>query len=130
MSSASGKLPAADVVLKDGSTVHIRVVTAADEGPLRHFLERLDPSSRIFRFFSGAARLLVDVDYTGRYGLVATRGPDDRIVGQGAYFEDGPGVAEVAFVVADELQGHGLATILLAHLAEAAATNGISVFTA
>ena len=35
---------AADVVLKDGSTVHIRVVTAADEGPLRHFLERLDPT--------------------------------------------------------------------------------------
>ena len=130
MSSVNGKPPAADVVLKDGSTVHIRVVTAADEGPLRHFLERLNPSSRMFRFFSGAvdlraaARLLVDVDYTGRYGLVATRGPDDHIVGQGAYFGDGPGAAEVAFAVADELQGHGLGTILLAHLAEVAAETG------
>ena len=72
----------------------------------------------------------MDVDYANRYGLVATRGADDRIVGQGAYFKEGPGRAEVAFVVADELQGNGLATILLAHLAEVAEENGISVFTA
>lgn len=109
---------------------------AADEEPLLRFLERLSPSSRNFRFFTGAAdlgaasRLFVDVDYTNRYGLVATRGADDRIVGQGAYFKQGPGHAEVAFVVADELQGHGLATIVLAHLAEVAEENGISVFTA
>ena len=81
----------------------------------------------MFRFFSGgvdlerAARLAVDVDYERRYGLVATRGDDEHVVGQGAYVGTAPGGAEVAFAVADELQGHGLATILLAHLAEVAA---------
>ena len=127
---------ATDVVLRDGSTIHVRPVLRSDEEPLRRFFEGLDPTSRMFRFFSGAvdlaaaARHMLAVDYSDSYGLVATRGADDRIVGQGAYFKDGRGRAEVAFAVADELQGHGLATILLAHLAEVAEENGISVFTA
>jgi GNAT superfamily N-acetyltransferase len=127
---------ATDVVLRDGSTIHVRPVLRSDEEPLRRFFEGLDPASRMFRFFSGAvdlgaaSRHMLAVDYSDSYGLVATRGADDRIVGQGAYFKDGPGRAEVAFAVADELHGHGLATILLAHLAEVAEGNGISVFTA
>jgi GNAT superfamily N-acetyltransferase len=38
--------------------------------------------------------------------------------------------AEVAFVVADEFQHHGIGTILLDHLADAALSNGINTFTA
>ena len=65
---------------------------------------------------------MADVDYAQRYGL--RRDPRRRrptAVGHGAYIDDGPGRAEVAFAVADELQGQGLGTILLAHLAEVAA---------
>jgi len=36
----------------------------------------------------------------------------------------------VAFAVLDEMQGQGLGTILLAHLAEVAADNGVTVFVA
>ncbi len=126
----------ADAVLHDGSTVRLRPVRAADEPALLDLLERLDEDSRVFRFFSGApdlgraAREMADVDYAGRYGLVATRGGDDRLVGHGSYIESSPGRAEVAFEVADEMQGRGLGTLLLAHLAEVAEANDISVFVA
>jgi acetyl coenzyme A synthetase (ADP forming)-like protein len=122
----------AEVVLRDGSTVHVRPVGAEDEEAIHEFLESLHPESRMFRFFSIAtdlravARSMVDVDYSRRYGLVAIR--DETVVGQGLYFGDGPDDAEVAFAVADRLQGKGLGTLLLAHLAEVASENGISVF--
>ena len=123
----------ADVVLRDGSTVHLRPVRAADAPALLCLFEGLSADSRTFRFFSGAsdleaaAKRLADVDYAQRYGLVATRG-DERPVGHGAYVGTAPGRAEVAFAVADELQGQGLGTILLAHLAEVAQENGIEGF--
>jgi acetyl coenzyme A synthetase (ADP forming)-like protein len=124
----------ADVVLRDGSTVHLRPVRAADEAALLELFEGLGSDSRTFRFFSGAsdlaaaARQLADVDYEQRYGLVATRGDGGRPVGHGTYLGTAPGRAEVAFAVADELQGQGLGTILLAHLAEVAQAAGIEVF--
>jgi acetyl coenzyme A synthetase (ADP forming)-like protein len=126
----------ADVVLRDGSTVHLRPVRPADEAPLRGLFEGLSPDSRMFRFFSGAsdvaaaARELSDVDYGARYGLVATRGEEGHAVGHGTYIETEAGRAEVAFAVADEMQGEGLGTILLAHLAEVAAERGVQVFLA
>jgi acetyl coenzyme A synthetase (ADP forming)-like protein len=124
----------ADVVLRDGSTVHLRPVRREDREMLRDLFERLSVDSRTFRFFSGAADLdaaadeLSEVDYGGRYGLVATRGDGDRPVGHGTYMQTAPGRAEVAFAVADEMQGQGLGTILLAHLAEVADEHGIQVF--
>ena len=120
------------MVLRDGSTVHVRPIRAEDEEEVSRFLESLDPESRMFRFFSlatdlrEAARSMVDVDYTQRYGLLAIR--DEEVVGQGLYFGEGSHDAEVAFAVADRLQGMGLGTLLLAHLAEVAQENRISVF--
>jgi GNAT superfamily N-acetyltransferase len=80
-----------------------------------------------FRFFTQAANAdreaarAADVDYADTYGLVAaTRGEGGQLVGHGLYVR-GPGeTAEVAFAIADQLQGQGLGTIMLAHLAEAA----------
>jgi acetyl coenzyme A synthetase (ADP forming)-like protein len=135
----SGSYPAhreADVVLRDGSTVHLRPVRPADEDLLREFFDSLDPASQAFRFFCGAidtrraARQMADVDYEGRYGLIAFRGAERRPIGHGLYAGLGEGKAEVAFAVAEELQGHGLGTILLAHLAEAAAEAGYPTFLA
>jgi len=122
--------------LRDGSTARLRPVRSGDEDCLREFLSRLDPYSQAFRFFSGAADLgriahaLANVDYAGRYGLLASHGLGGRLVGHGVYAELGDGRAEVAFAIAEEMQGRGLGTILLAHLAEAAAENGIETFAA
>ena len=124
----------ADVVLRNGSTVHVRPVRAEDHDGLLSFLRGLSPDSIFFRFFSGsvdlekAARWAVDVDYRNRYGLVATSGPEAGIVGHGTYQSTGDGRAEIAFAVSDALQGQGLGTILLAHLAEAATENAVRTF--
>ena len=125
----------ADVVLHDGSTVHLRPVRRDDAAGLREFLAGLDVESRAFRFFSGAVDLdraataFADVDYRQRYGLVAVRA-GRGIVGHGLYVGGPEGLAEVAFAVGEELQGRGLGTILLAHLAEVAAANGFAAFVA
>ena len=125
-----------DVALRDGSTVHVRPVRSDDEPHLIELFGSLSQESLAFRFFSAgpslesAAQLVVDVDYESRYGLVATRGGEENLVGQGTYVATGPARAEVAFAISDELKGKGLGTILLAHLAEVAAESGIDVFEA
>jgi len=124
----------ADVALRDGSTIHIRPVRADDEEAVLAFYRGLSERSLWFRFFGGgpnlekAARWAIDVDYESRYGLVATTGIDHEVVGHGSYSRIDEEHAEVAFAIADQVQGHGLGTILLAHLAEVADANGISIF--
>lgn len=123
-----------DVVLHDGSTVRLRPVRSEDGGALRAFYEALSVESRAFRFFSGAidlesaAAAFADVDYAERYGLLATRGGE--AVGHGLYVGGPEARAEVAFAVAEAMQGKGLGTILLAHLAEVAGENGYAGFVA
>jgi len=125
----------ADVVLRDGSTVRLRPVQPTDEASLRSFLDGLSAHSRWLRFFGGAsvdlqARRAADVDYGDRYGVIATSGADAAIVGHAEYVRIDPERAEVAFEIADPMQGRGLGTILLAHLATWAEQNGIRTFEA
>ena len=54
----------------------------------------------------------------------------DEIVAAARYDVTEPGVAEVAFVVADEHQGRGVGTLLLEHLAVIARAQGIHSFAA
>ncbi len=123
-----------DAVLRDGSTVHIRPVVPDDREALGKFLQGLSAESRTFRFFSPvreldwAARTFTELDYVDRHGLLALRGEPEVIVGHGLYMRSSPDRAEVAFAVADGLQGHGLGTILLGHLAEEAHRAGIPLF--
>ena len=123
----------ADVVLRDGSTVHVRPVRADDKPQIREFLEALSPESIGFRFFGAPSLTWVtkwslDVDYADRFALVAVSG--DAIIAHAAYIRTRGDRAEVAFLVADAWQGHGIATILLAHLASIAQLHGITTFTA
>ena len=128
--------PVVDVALRDGSTVRVRAVTEADQPKLRALLDRLSAESRWLRFFSAG----VDLDRmahraatqgAGRgYGVVATGGVPERIIGHAAYVLNTPERAEIAFEVAEERHGRGIATILLAHLAETAARNGVRSFVA
>jgi acetyl coenzyme A synthetase (ADP forming)-like protein len=125
----------AEVVLRDGSTVHVRPITPEDRDGMRAFLGLLSDSSRRLRFFSGGANLdwaaaaAIEAGFPGSYGLVATR-ENDRIVAHATYGMASADRAEVAFAVADEMQGMGIATTLLAHLAEAAEDAGILWFEA
>ncbi len=114
----------------------MRPLRPDDEGALLTFLSGLSLESRAFRFFSGgvdlaaAARQATDVDYAGRYGVVAVAGDGRTILAHGLYVRDGAAGAEVAFAVADALRGEGIATTMLAHLADAARSVGIERFVA
>ena len=125
----------AHIVLKDGSTLHVRPVRADDGDRIRAFMDALSPESIVFRFFgvpnlSWVINWSLDVDYADRFALVAETGTPPQVVAHAAYIRCSPDQAEVAFLVADALHGHGIATTLLAHLAEVAARNGITTFIA
>jgi acetate---CoA ligase (ADP-forming) len=123
-----------DIALRDGSTVHVQPARPEDVERIESFLGALSDEARSFRFFSGAtdlgqmARLFTE---TSRgTSLLAVTSDDGQVVGHGQYFPDGTGGAEIAFAVADHWQGRGIATLLLAQLAEAAAAEGVRQFTA
>jgi acetyl coenzyme A synthetase (ADP forming)-like protein len=125
----------AEVVLRDGSTAHVRPVRAADKPAIRAFLDGLSRESVIFRFFGVAdlnwvAAWSIDVDYTDRFALVAETGTPSRIIAHAAYVRIDDERAEVAFLVADEWQGRGISTIMLAHLAAVADRHEIITFVA
>jgi acetate---CoA ligase (ADP-forming) len=137
MSDVAASYPShheADVALRDGSTVHIRPARADDRDAVLRFFEGLSEEAKWLRFFTAMVDLprmadrAVDVDYRDRYALVATAGPE--VVGHGAYLRSDGDRAEVAFAVADDYRGRGLGTILLGHLAEAAAERDVAVFEA
>ncbi len=124
------------MVLRDGSTVRIRPLRPEDYSELLRLLESLSLESRYFRFFgggpnlTGAAKDWANVDYRGRFGLVATAGPNREIIAHALYIATQPGRAEAAFEVMDAYQGRGLGSILLGQLAEYAASVGIETFEA
>ena len=123
-----------DVALRDGRTVHLRPVQADDFERIERFLGSLSDEARWFRFFSGApdvSRMAHWIADTRRgVGLLAVTAEDGMVVGHGQYAPDDAGSAEVAFAVADGWQGRGIATLLLAQLAETAAAEGVLHFTA
>jgi acyl-CoA synthetase (NDP forming)/RimJ/RimL family protein N-acetyltransferase len=126
----------ADIALRDGSIAHIRPIRTADEPRLLAFLRELSDDDRRMRFFSmgndlsRAAHDEADVDYVNSLGLLATVGSPERLVGHALYAPAGDGRAEVAFAIAAEYQGQGLATMLLGQLADAAAAQGVVTFEA
>ena len=129
--------PETDIVLRDGSTLHVRRVRPDDEPALRVFFGGLSDEARWFRFFGGggerfmaeAARQAAGAD-GGTYSLVATAGAASNIVGHAFYVPTRADRAEIALAIADAYQGRGLGTIFVAHLAAAAVANGIRLFDA
>jgi acetyl coenzyme A synthetase (ADP forming)-like protein len=125
-----------DVVLRDGSTVHIRVMTQADEAGLCALLNSLSEDSRWLRFYCSqnsaglAAEAHREANLDHAFGLIACSGDEERVVGHAFYVAIDEQRAEVAFTIANDFQGRGLGTILLCQLAEVAAANGIKVFEA
>jgi GNAT superfamily N-acetyltransferase len=125
-----------DVVSDAGTRYHVRPIRPDDAPRLVDFHHHLSSRSIYLRFFSfhpelSAAEVerFTCVDYVDRLALVAE--VDDRLLGVGR-FDRKPGEteAEVAFVVADEYQHHGIGTLLLDELVRAARERGISTFRA
>jgi acetyl coenzyme A synthetase (ADP forming)-like protein len=126
--------PAVDVALRDGSTIRVRPAQPDDREAVQTFLEGLSEESRWLRFFGAGANLAdaarVAVDASRSFSLLAVTGADGRVVAHGMYVPDRADQAEIAFAVADALQGYGIATIMLAHLADRADAEGIHTLVA
>ena len=125
----------ADVVLRDGSTMRLRPPVAADAGELVAFFRRLSDHSLYLRFHGHPSvdeNLVVPVlepDWHERGALIGTAG--GQVVALASYVRlREVRSAEVAFAVADEFQGRGIATRMLEQLAAAAAPAGIEEFVA
>ncbi|GAB1693808.1 GNAT family N-acetyltransferase [Krasilnikovia sp. M28-CT-15] len=127
----------ADVLLSDGSAVHLRPINPADAEAIVELHSRMSDRTRYLRYFSPYPRIperdlerFVTVDHHDREAYVAVSGP--RILAVGRYERMGPDSpdAEVAFVVEDAYQGRGIGSVLLEYLAEAARTHGIRRFVA
>jgi acetate---CoA ligase (ADP-forming) len=121
-----------DVVLRDGSTVHLRRAGADDVEGVAAFLRALSQEARWFRFLGGGVdpgRAADELVARGT-GLLAIAGPDDEIVAHASVIPESADRAELAFAVADAWQGRGIATLLLAHLAQLAEAAGVLTLTA
>jgi GNAT superfamily N-acetyltransferase len=110
-----------DVVARDGSTVSLRATTSDDVAALECFLAALSSESRYFRFLGipalTTARVRALLENPAGSSMVAeTAG---RIVAFAGFYRDPVHAdrAEVAFAVADAVQGHGIGTRLLERLA-------------
>ncbi|MBV9417269.1 MAG: GNAT family N-acetyltransferase, partial [Solirubrobacterales bacterium] len=127
------------VVLRDGSRVVLRPISADDTPLLAASFERLGAESRYRRFFTSKSRLseaeleyLVDVDHHDHEAVVAIDRASGDLIGVARYIRssDDPEAAEVAVTVADQWQGRGLGRALLGRLAYLARRAGIRRFAA
>jgi GNAT superfamily N-acetyltransferase len=124
------------VMTKAGEAVHVRPIRPGDGPGLAQFHQHLSLRSAYRRFFfvhpvlsAPEIERFTTVDYVDRLALVVDEGQELLAVGR--YDRcPGTGEAEVAFVVADLYQNHGIGTLLLEQLAAAAWRNGITTFTA
>jgi acetyl coenzyme A synthetase (ADP forming)-like protein len=131
---------AADVILRDGSTLRLRAPAASDAGALVEFFSRLSSESRYQRFH-GVRRAdeslvanLLDPDWANRgalLGVLAGSEGRDEVVAVAEYSRlRDPTCAEAAFTVADAFRNRGIGTRLLEQLAARAARVGIVTFVA
>ena len=127
------------VVLRDGSQVQIRPVRGSDAPLLADGFARLSARSRQQRFLSpkhslsaAELRFLTEVDHHDHEAIGALNPADGRGVGIARYIRapDDPQAAEIAVTIADDWQGRGLGTELLARLSDRARQEGICRFTA
>jgi RimJ/RimL family protein N-acetyltransferase len=133
---AAGGTPA---TLRDGSTVLIRQVRATDAPLLADGFARLSARSRQMRFLgpkkmlsAAELRYLTEVDHHDHEAIGVLSPADGRGVGVARYVRDAddPRAAEIAVTIADDWQGRGLGTELLARLSDRARQAGICRFTA
>ncbi len=125
-----------DVVSTGDLHYRVRPIRPDDAERLVAFHNHLSPHSCYLRFFTFHPTLSVKeverftcVDYVDRLALVAE--VDGTLIAVARFDRhEGTAEAEVAFVVADEYQHHGIGSLLLDQLVLAARERGITTFLA
>lgn len=125
--------------LRDGRKITIRAQQPQDRDALLEAFKSTGDEARYRRFFSPKRALsdeeiarLTDVDFDKHVALVAEL-PEGRrgvIAGAGRYIASRPGRAELAFMVGDGVQGLGIGSLLMRHLAAIARTAGLDTLEA
>ena len=111
--------------LPSGRRIQVRALRPQDRESLLSAVARTSTTSLYRRFFRVKRQFsekeiafFVNVDFAKHVALVvvADEGGAQRIIAGGRYVVEEPGAAEVAFVVIDEYQGHGIGSALMRHL--------------
>ena len=128
-----------DVILRDGTTLRLRPPRAQDADEIVEFFATMSERSRYLRFHGlpalgrGLVEPWVEPDWSDVGALIGALGEpgEERVVALASYARlREPATAEVAFAVADDLQGRGVGTRLLDQLAALADAAGIERFVA
>ena len=139
LTNATEENAAADVILRDGSTLRLRPPARDDADALCPLLRQLSDQSLYLRFHghpSVDADLVaadLEPDWVERGALIGAVATDDGecVVTLAGYVRlRDREVAEVSFAVADGYQGRGIGPRLLEQLAARAARQGITRFVA
>lgn len=129
--------------LKDQRPVTIRAVRPDDKGLVTEALRDVSADSIYRRLFTAKKEItpeglkrITEVDFVNVVALVAVVENDgnNQIAGGGRYIVSGASgtgqKAEVAFLVSDSFQGHGIASRIFKHLVDIARESGITQFEA
>jgi acetyl coenzyme A synthetase (ADP forming)-like protein len=125
-----------DVVLRDGTTLHLRPVRPDDDEKLLDLFSRMSKESLYYRFMSvprlDLSRMasFTHIDYDKHFVLVGDCAGRLGAIAGYHRLDHAPDRAEVAFAIVDALQGRGIGTRLLERLAEIARDRGIMLFDA
>ncbi|MDT3441916.1 GNAT family N-acetyltransferase [Pseudofrankia sp. BMG5.37] len=124
-------------LLRDGRSVLVRPIRADDADALIAFSGRLSRRTISYRLLGPVVRISpetlrawADVDQVDHIALVATLGTRLIAVARCVRAPDEPHRGEATFTVEDDYQEHGLGTLLLERLAQAARARGVVTLTA
>jgi CRP-like cAMP-binding protein len=121
---------------RDGTALMLRPVLPGDTQRVAQGSVMFSPETLYRRFLSvrtpteTVLTYLFEVDYVDHFVWVVTDGEDGPVIADARFVRDhdDPTEAEIAFTVADEYQGRGIGTLLMAALAVAARVDGIERF--
>ena len=127
-------------VFKNDLTVDFRAIKPSDVEDMRRLFYRFSDTSVYYRYFSPIKTMphakmqeYVNIDFSRTLsivGLVKEMG-EGSIIAEGRFVREPHGpVADVAFVVDEDYQGHGIATFLLKMLIRLAKERGLKGFKA
>lgn len=122
------------VLLADGSDASIRELEASDRAGVERLFMTADKDDLYTRFFTlGTTMITRHIEHLfgdgpGTTSYVVER--DDRLLGIADVELLDPGSAEVAFFVAGDAHGLGIATLLLERAADEAWARGVTTFVA
>lgn len=128
------------LLLDNGSQINFRSILPTDEPSMRDLVYDLSRETIYYRFMSQQSKFshqqiqnFVYIDHRKDVAIVGTvpeaHGEDIICVGR-YYLDERTNHAEVAFVIRDEWQNHGIGSHVFRLLADIAKRNGIAGFTA